>query len=235
MAEPTRRNATALTVKAAERHDRICDRYEASWGAGAPMPLEDLLGEVPDEERSALLRDLIRLEREFRGPDAVKDEYLARFPLFLSAVESAFHNPAAETPMDAEYPAEWDEDAQPPPDLPGYEVFERIGTGGMGVVFRGRHLAFDMPVAIKMVKAGWHRPEDLGRFAREVKAVAKLNHPNIVRVFDTGEHNKLPFFSMELVDGGPLSKWLGGKPTDPTRVREANSTETPSASHRDHR
>src|SRR5262245_7285167 len=87
------------------------------------------------------------------------------------------------------------------PDLPGYAIEQRVGSGGMGVVYRARHLKLNRTVAVKMLLAGGYAgPRELERFKREAEAVAALQHPNIVQVHDAGEHKGFPFFTMELID-----------------------------------
>jgi tetratricopeptide (TPR) repeat protein len=97
--------------------------------------------------------------------------------------------------------------------LPGYQILDELGRGGMGVVFKARHLALKRLVALKMVLdgglAGTHQ---LVRFKKEAEAVARLQHPNIVQVFDVGETDGRPFFSLELVDGGTLAGKLQNGP-----------------------
>jgi eukaryotic-like serine/threonine-protein kinase len=103
--------------------------------------------------------------------------------------------------------------AQIGPDLPGYVVLEVIGRGGMGVVYKARQIALDRLVALKMVLAGAHAsPEQLARFSIESQAVAQLQHPGIVQIHEVGEHDGLPYFSLEFVAGGSLAKKIGGKP-----------------------
>src|SRR5207248_8166897 len=71
-------------------------------------------------------------------------------------------------------------------------------------------------VALKMVLAGAHAaPEQLVRFHTEAEAVARLQHGNIVQIYEVGEQDGLPFFSLEFVDGGSLDKQVGGKPQPP--------------------
>jgi tetratricopeptide (TPR) repeat protein/tRNA A-37 threonylcarbamoyl transferase component Bud32 len=99
------------------------------------------------------------------------------------------------------------------PQIPGYEVDSIIGQGGMGVVYRARHLKLNRVVAIKMIIAGEYASKnDLTRFLREAKAVASLCHANIVQVFDAGEVDGCPYYTMEFVEGGTLAAKLGGRP-----------------------
>ncbi len=104
----------------------------------------------------------------------------------------------------------------PLPSVPGYEILGRLGEGGMGVVYRARQLRPHRVVALKMIRAGSHpEPEQLERFRREAEALAQLAHPNIVPVYEVGDHEGLPYFCMELVDGGSLDLKLAGNPMPP--------------------
>lgn len=99
------------------------------------------------------------------------------------------------------------------PEIPGYEVHGIIGTGGMGVVYRARHLQLHRWVAIKMVLLGAYASrEEMECLLREAQDVAALRHPNIVQVYDVGEHDGFPYFAMELLDGGDLARKLQGEP-----------------------
>ncbi len=98
----------------------------------------------------------------------------------------------------------------------GYEIKKVLGRGGMGIVYKAKQKKLDRIVALKMVLAGSHAsPDQLLRFISEAKAVGHLQHPNIVQIFDIGEHENLPFFSLEFVDGDSLDKQLAGKPQAP--------------------
>jgi eukaryotic-like serine/threonine-protein kinase len=99
------------------------------------------------------------------------------------------------------------------PQIPGYEVEAVLGRGGMGVVYKARHLRLQRPVALKMLVAGaYASPQERERFLREAEAVAGLRHANIVQVHDVGDHEGKPYFTMEYVEGGNLAQQLAGTP-----------------------
>lgn len=90
-----------------------------------------------------------------------------------------------------------------------YELLEKIGQGGMGVVYRARQNALDREVAIKLLAAGpWASSNFIERFRAEAQSAARMAHPNIVTVFETGVHDDLHYFSMMLVRGRSLSSYL---------------------------
>jgi len=87
----------------------------------------------------------------------------------------------------------------------GYEVLGELGRGGMGVVYKARHVGLNRLVALKMILAAEHAgAEGLARFRIEAEAVARLQHPNIVQIYEIGSQDGRPFFSLEFVDGGSL-------------------------------
>jgi serine/threonine protein kinase len=100
-----------------------------------------------------------------------------------------------------------------PPTVPGYEILGELGRGGMGVVYKARQLGLDRTVALKMVLGGAHAdPKDLARFRAEAAVIARLQHPNIVQIYDVGEAAGRPYFVLEFVAGGSLAQHLQGTP-----------------------
>jgi len=105
------------------------------------------------------------------------------------------------------------------PTIDGYEIRGELGRGGMGIVYLAREIGLNRPCALKMVLAGGlAAPVALARFRGEAEAVARLRHPNVVQIHHVGEAEGLPFFEMELVDGGSLAAAIDGTPWSARRA-----------------
>ena len=103
-----------------------------------------------------------------------------------------------------------------PTAVAGYEIARELGRGGMGVVYLAKQKGLNRLVALKMILSGIHAGEQQRkRFEAEAEALARLRHPNIVQVYEVGQHDGLPFLSLEYVDGGALDKQLDGNPLPP--------------------
>jgi len=90
-----------------------------------------------------------------------------------------------------------------------YQLVEVIGEGGMGLVFKAHHIMLDQVCALKILSSSAVTDEDLRRFETEVRALAKLEHPGIVRVFNMGrDRGRYPYYAMELLEGVSMAQYL---------------------------
>jgi tetratricopeptide (TPR) repeat protein/tRNA A-37 threonylcarbamoyl transferase component Bud32 len=121
------------------------------------------------------------------------------------------------------------------PLVPGYEILGIQDRGGMGVVYKARHLRLKRLVALKMMRKEAHAgSHELARFHREAESVAQLQHPHIVPIYEIGEADGLPYLALEFVDGGNLGQKLSGTPQPPLDAARLVETlaRTMDAAHR---
>jgi formylglycine-generating enzyme required for sulfatase activity len=105
--------------------------------------------------------------------------------------------------------------------VPGYDILGELGRGGMGVVYKARHLTLNRVEALKMILHAAHAgPDERERFLREAEVIAAVNHPGVVRVHDFGTHEGAPYLAMEFCEGGNLAKKLAGKPLPPREAAD---------------
>jgi serine/threonine-protein kinase len=217
---------------------RLLDDQCSRWQRGERVVVEDYLARHPnlqaDTERVLdLITNEVLLRRQ-AGETPHLDEYLQRFPHLATELRVQFEVEGAverETlhPDNAPFRDTGHWQASPRPDLaegvdvPGYEVLGVLGKGGMGVVYKARQHKLDRVVALKMLHsrlvAGPEPfPALLERLRSEALALGRLRHPDIVQIFDLGEHNGQPYLALEYVEGGSLGRKLAGNPQPPEQA-----------------
>jgi WD40 repeat protein/tRNA A-37 threonylcarbamoyl transferase component Bud32 len=166
------------------------------------------LGDLPEsvlEELGGHLEYCPRCEEAARVLDGVSDHVVA-----------AYRRSALAGPLEAL--------AVPPERVGDYEILAEVGRGGMGVVYKARHTQLHRTAALKMLLGGTFADHgERLRFRAEAEAVARLQHPNIVQIYEIGEHDvgagpPRPYFTLEFVDGGNLATRLAGRPQPPRQA-----------------
>ena len=215
--------------------DLECDRFEAAWRAGGRPRIEDFLGDRADPDRPVLLCYLLAVELDYRrGLREVPEpsEYRSRFPGDEGLIDSVFADLAGRSRVmrvsDLETIDVWTgpdgprsghATGRPPdalPNIAGFEVLSELGRGGMGVVYKARHLRLNRLCALKMFLHGEHSDFEVrARFLAEAATIAKLRHPNIVQIHGLGDHDGQPYFEMEYIEGGSLGRRLDVTPWSP--------------------
>jgi len=143
-------------------------------------------------------RQLARLFSISVGQEQIDDDEKAR-----SNKES---KPRSSTPLGPEEEFGF---SAPPPEIDGYEVIDKLGEAGQGQVWRALHLGTHLEVALKVPRVGLSSSRKaLARFEREVEVAARLRHPNIARIHDSGVHQGLYYYTMDLIKGVNLDQYV---------------------------
>jgi tRNA A-37 threonylcarbamoyl transferase component Bud32 len=231
MSVPDDASDSSLPLSAVDRIDDACCGFAAVWKAGQRPRLEDFLYPAEQREQQALLRALLPLDVGYRartGETPTPEDYLARFPHAAGLIEDLLSRDSASGRTNPEQQTRSEPAAlcaAGPPAIPGYEVLEKIAEGGMGVVYKARQVKANRIVALKMILSGSHAGQaQVARFRTEVEAIARLQHPNIVQVYEVGETEGRPYFSLEYCEGGSLDRKTAGDPLPPNEA--ARLTET---------
>jgi len=169
-----------------------------------------------DEMLAELLDQL--LAQQQRGEEPLIEQVVAQHPELaielrqLWAAVAMAENFARSTVVPASVSVRVDA-AQIALGLADYELQDELGRGGMGVVYRARQKSLNRIVALKMIlRRDLASQADVARFRAEAESAARLEHPHIVKVFEVGEHNEQPFFSMQFIDGSTLASRLTNGP-----------------------
>jgi eukaryotic-like serine/threonine-protein kinase len=172
--------------------------------------------ETPIGQQRRLIR---RLVRDMLASGRAAEDVCRDHPDLIAAVRRQRERVGAvEDQLDAIFPIGTGDDGAPPaddkiPQIPGYVMEHVLGRGGMGVVYKARHVSLNRIVAIKVPLAGaLATATERERHAREARAVAALAHPNIITVYDVGEFAGRPYFTMEFIDGQNLGARLSNTP-----------------------
>lgn len=166
-------------------------KYHAAQQRGDDLSLADLCG--GDAELLERLQDALGLRTHSLPADPAD-----QLPLTKQG-DSTAASPASRS----------DSASRAAPEIPGYHIIEELGRGGMGVVYLAHQITLKRPVALKVIRGGHEAGHDqLSRFATEAEAVARLQHPNIVQIFEVGEYHETPYFALEFVEGGNLADRL---------------------------
>lgn len=233
-----------------EQIRELRERFQAEWESGSSPKLSDYLTEVPDENRVELLEQLLEIDLIYRSSDAetlsasfygvfsdqeqqIVNQVLLKQLGHDTSIESA--QPESD-PYETQIPGG---DTEPTiiPDsnadigsyngegtigsLGDHELLEEIARGGMGVVFKARQKKLKRIVAVKLILSGQFASEqEVQRFYAEAEAAARLEHPNIVPIYECGEDNDQHYFSMGFVDGPSLSQVIREQTIPPRQAAE---------------
>ena len=215
------------------------ERFEDGWHTAISLAeIDQHLPPCGHPHRLPVLTELATRDLELRlvhGLAARVEDYLAGFPELsddpgatLQLIEAEWeqrtlHEPTLQFASYYErFPAlasDISRRLKRQPIVPGYEILGEIGRGAMGVVYKARHRVLGRLVAIKMILSGQHADEkDRQRFRAEAEAVAQLDDEGIVKIYDVGESDGLPYLVLEYVDGETLARRLNGTPHEATQA-----------------
>jgi len=189
--------------------DAVLAEQRRDWIAGKCIPADERLRQHPElADEPACAAELIYHDFSLRhelGESPDWQQQLRTYPEHAALLERLRQaDQLVEQTLVA--PAQW-----PAGTFADYDLLEEVGRGGMGIVFKARHKSLERIVALKVLRSDG-TDEERKRFEREAQAVARLQHPNIVQVYEVGETAGQAFVSLEFIDGQSLAHRLRGTP-----------------------
>jgi len=230
-----------LNIEFRNQIDDVCDDFDRGWAGHNPGTISELLERVDSELRASLFGELVQIDQEHclkSGETVPYDNYRLHFPEHSDVLDRlAAERMTAKAAVDTKTC----DDSAPWPSLPelpmaekigAYQLQQKIGEGGMGVVYRAVHAELGRAVALKIV--AFPMADAVPRFQAEARTIAGLNHPHIVQIFETGEYQKRPYLALELMQGGSLNDLLKDEVLTPRRAAEvvAQMADAVSAAHK---
>ena len=198
-----------------DRVDSTCDAFETLWNSGDTPRVEQFLPPRSDPEFHVMLVELLGLELDFRrlrGETPEFGEFARRFPSDLLLLAEFDLGPVR---LDQSV-----DPAVPAARVANFRLEEQLGTGTYGTVWRAWDSQLERTVALKLPRFGFAPEDDLARFLKEARAVAALNHPNIVSLHAAGCDAGKVYLAFEYIDGADLRKWLRDNRIEPVRAAQ---------------
>lgn len=195
--------------------DQACEHFETAQRSGNSLTIETVLRQAsPAVDSSTLLRELIAVEIDLcreRGAGPKATDYLSRFPDCRSWIVQLLHNESSERNIIAARATVMPSSSHV--SVPGFEIIEEIGRGGMAVVYKAVDLRLKRFVALKLIHQHFRNSRlNQKHFQREATSIAQLKHPGIVQIYGIDEHEGQPYLILELVNGRSLRECLDDRP-----------------------
>jgi serine/threonine-protein kinase len=208
------RNAEQAESERERQLDAIIGEYYCSVEKGEPPDQGQFIAQFPNfqQELSEFFADLAIFRHS-----GCSDSDNPGLELTIIDTTSQWQNPA---------------DGAVVHNFGAYEILDRLGCGGMGVVYKAHQLSPDRIVALKMLRVGRYATDiDVQRFVAEVDAIAKLEHPNIVSIYESGSHHGEHFYTMQLVQGSRFDEYLASEQCDRSDALEIFSQVCDAVAH----
>jgi serine/threonine-protein kinase len=191
----------SLSLEECQLLEELCSEFENRLKAGETPTIEEYLTGQSEPLRTRLIHELVHLERAYRGLRHEAD-YARRFPEYAS---SSLAN-------DAAGPDTF-------PKIPGFVILSKLGEGFQSIVYHARQVSPGRDVALKLMNEGqFASVAQRQRFRFEAEALADLDHPNIVQIYQVGEHAGRPYLCLKYVEGGSLADHLKGRSWPPEKA-----------------